>query len=96
MSYTLRDKARFIQKVTGYTVKDSLAVLQAAEAFDMYAFRNHKSIKYGRLFTVEPYKIPERNRYDINSGTVLPSKSHYGVRLKLHKAGDEILNEKDE
>lgn len=93
MSYTVRDKARFVHELTGYTMKDCLVVLQAAEAFDMQAFRNNEAVKYGKLFTVEPYKIPERNRYDINTQKVAVSRSHYALRVKLHKMGEEVLDE---
>ena len=93
MSYNVRDKARFVHELTGYTMKDCLAVLQAAEAFDMQAFRNNEAVKYGKLFTIEPYKIQQRNRYDINTGKVAVSRQHYALRVRLHKLGEEVLDE---
>lgn len=93
MSYNIKDKAHFIHELTGYTVQDCLAVLKAGEAFDMQAFRNNKAVKYGKLFTIEPYKVEPRNRYDINTKQVIPSRSHYTLRVKVHKLGNETLDE---
>jgi len=96
MSYNVRDKARFVHELTGYSIKDCLAVLHAAEAFDMKALRDKEGIKYGKLFTVEPYLIEARNRYDINHHQVEVSPSHYGLRVRTHKLADEILAENED
>ena len=96
MTQGLRDKARFVHNLTGYTVQDCFAVLQAAEAYDVKALRDKTSIKYGKLFTVEPYLMPTRKRYDINKGEVVTNDNHYGLRIRVHKLGRELLDEEED
>lgn len=76
------DKARFIKDYTGFDIQDCLTVLEASELYDLNKLLAGESIKYGKLFMLEPRKVKGRKRYDINNKKVAYVPSHYALRAR--------------
>lgn len=82
---TLKDKAKFASEATGFTIQDCLEVLRAAEDFDYIELSKGNSIKYGKLFTLQPVKVAKRKRYDVYHKRVVTVASHWVLKTKTHK-----------
>ena len=95
MVNNLVDKAHFIHDYTGFDIQDCLAVLEAGELYDTNKIVSGESVKYGKLFILEPYLVKGRNRYDINTGKNVYTKKHHGLRVRALIRAQEALKELD-
>lgn len=97
MTATLIDKARFIHQQTGFAIKDCLEVLRSAQTFDSNMIMEGQTLKYGKLFSVVPTKIPATNKYDLNNHEMRIVPEHYKLMIREHRLAKEcldILNQK--
>lgn len=92
MAANLIDKARFINKQTGFAIKDCMEVLKSAQMFDSNMIMAGEPIKYGKLFTIKPVKIPATNKYDLNNHKMRVVPEHYRLSLTEHNLAKECLN----
>lgn len=88
----MRDRARFISELTGYTINDCLTMIRASNEFDLISLGNKEPILFGSAFTVTPIKRETRKRYNINTGEAQEEPEHYQLKVTLHKAGREALD----
>ena len=98
MAATLIDKARFINKQTGFAIKDCMEVLKSAQTFDSNMIIQGEVLKYGKLFSVVPTKIPATNKYDLNNKKVRTVPEHYRLSIREHSLAKEcldLLNQKE-